>query len=175
MTTAYDPKVNRRHLKAELSEYIKVAIEAAKNGLPQHEGSGNPTSRVIFYVRTTHEALDRFATLASEGWTLDTNSFCLLQKQGVPLSFTAIAPESYFNEHFLEKIVTRAEYDYQKEIDDHNKQAQKLRDRDEYVESELNRISMEKLAQLRAYIAKNFDSRGHVQFITESDTQLHAR
>ncbi|MGY2200512.1 hypothetical protein [Pseudomonas gingeri] len=175
MTATYDPKVNRRHLKAELSEYIKAAIEGAKNGLPQHEGSGNPTSRVIFYVRTTHEALDRFATLASEGWTLDTNSLCLLQKQGVPLSFTAIAPESYFNEHFLEKIVKRAEYDYQKEIDDHNKQAQKLRDRDDFIETEFKRMEEERLAQLRAQLAKEYDSKINPRYVNSEATQLHAR
>lgn len=174
MTTTYDPKVNRRHLKAELSEYIKTAIEAAKNGFPQHEGSGNPTSRVIFYVRTTHEALTRFATLATEGWILDEDSFCLVQKAGVPLSFTAIAPDSVFNELFLEKIVRRAEYDYQKEIDDHNKQAQKLRDRDEYVESEFNRLEAERLAQLKAQLAREYDSNANPRYINSEATRLHA-
>lgn len=175
MTTTYDPKVNRRHLKAELAEYIKTAIEAAKNGLPQHEGSLNPTARVIFYVRTTHEAMTRFATLATEGWTLDEDALCLVQKVGVPLSFTAIAPEDVFNEQFLEKIVKRAEYDYQKEIDDHNKQAQKLRDRDDFIEAEFKRMEEERLAQLRALLAKEYDSKINPRYVNSEATQLHAR
>lgn len=172
--TTYDPKVNRRHLKAEQAEYIKTAIEAAKNGFPQYEGSLNPTSRVIFYVRTTYEAMTRFATLASEGWLLDADSFCLVQKTGVPLSFTAIAPDNVFNEQFLEKIVSRAEFDYQREIDEHNKQAQKLRDRDEYVESEFNRLEAERLAQLRAELAKEYDSKANPRFVNSKETRLHA-
>lgn len=156
MTTTYDPKVNRRHLKAELSEYIKAAIEAAKNGLPQHEGSGNPTSRVIFYVRSTHEALTRFATLATEGWILDTDDkSCLVQEVGLPLSFTAIAPENVFNEQFLEKIVRRAEYDYQKEIDDHNKRAERLRDNDAAVVAEEERLFAEWKANMKAQAEAN--------------------
>ncbi|MBX4138915.1 hypothetical protein K1567_23690 [Pseudomonas sp. S5F11] len=156
MTATYDPKVNRRHLKAELSEYIKAAIEAAKNGLPQHEGSGNPTSRVIFYVRSTHEALTRYATLASEGWILDTDdNSCLVQEVGLPLSFTAIAPEHVFNEQFLEKIVRRAEYDYQKEIDDHNKRAERLRDKDAAVVAEEERLFAEWKAGMKAQAEAN--------------------
>jgi hypothetical protein len=156
MTTTYDPKVNRRHLKAELSEYIKAAIEATKNGLPQHEGSGNPTSRVIFYVRSTHEALTRYAVLAAEGWVLDTDDYsCLVQKPGLPLSFTAIAPDHVFNEQFLEKIVKRAEYDYEKEIDDHNKRAEKLRSDDAAVVAEEERLFADWKASMKAQAEAN--------------------
>lgn len=156
MTTTYDPKVNRRHLKAELSEYIKTAIEAAKNGIPQHEGSMSPTSRVEFRVLTTYEGMVRYAQLASEGWLLDSDARTpLVPTPGSALTFVCIAPENVFNEQFLEKIVKRAEYDYQKEIDDHNKRAERLRDNDAAVVAEEERLFAEWKAGIKAQAEAN--------------------
>ncbi|NWE72013.1 hypothetical protein HX857_25230 [Pseudomonas gingeri] len=153
---AYDAKVNRRHLKAELSEYIKAAIEAAKNGIPQHEGSMSPTSRVEFRVLTTYEGMVRYAQLASEGWLLDSDARTpLVPTPGSALTFVCIAPENVFNEQFLEKIVKRAEYDYEKEIADHNKRAEKLRNSDAAVVAEEERLFAEWKAGIKAQAEAN--------------------
>lgn len=172
--TTYAQNQFRKVLKIEQAAYIQAAIENAKTALPQHEGSRNPTGRTIFYVRTTHEGLEKFAELKANGWILDTSATALLQEYKVPLSFTAIAPDHVF-ESYVPLIAERAEQDYLREVEAHNKQAQKLKERTEFVESEVKRREEERLAQLRAELAKDFDNRGRVQFITESDTQLHTR
>ncbi|MBY8949460.1 hypothetical protein J1G35_26720 [Pseudomonas sp. SH10-3B] len=171
--TTYAPDQFRKVLKIEQAAYIQFAIERAKTALPQHEGSRNPTGRTTFYVTSPFEAMQRWAELSAQGWELDSNSTCLLVAPQTPLAFTAIAPASVF-ETYLPLIAERAEQDYLKEVEVHNKQAQKLRDRAEFIESEVKRRKDERLAQLKADLAKEFDNRGRVQFITESDTQLHA-
>jgi len=60
-------------------------------------------------------------------------------------------------------------------VEVHNKQAQKLKDRAEFIESEVKHREEERLAKLRADLAREFDNRGRGQFITENDTLLHAR
>lgn len=173
MTTTYAPDQFRRILKAEQAEYIQAALERAKDAEAQHEGSRNPTGRTIFYFRTTHEALSKWADLSTNGWQLDYNSPALMVAPQVPLAFTAIAPAHIF-ETYLPLIAERAEQDYLREVEAHNKQAQKLKDRAEFIEAEVKRREEERLTQLKVDLAKEFDNRGRVQFITESDTQLHA-
>lgn len=173
MTTTYTPEQFRKVLKIEQAAYIQAAIERAKTALPQHEGSRNPTGRTTFYVTSTFDAMQRWAELSAEGWELDTNSTCLLVAPQTPLAFTAIAPDHIF-ETYLPLIAESAEQNYLREVEDHNKQAQKLKDRAQFVESEFQRREAERLAQLRADLAREFDNRGRVQFITDSDTQLHA-
>lgn len=172
--TTYAPDQFRRILKTEQAEYIQAALDRAKYAEAQHEGSRNPTGRTIFYFRTTHEALTRWAELSAEGWELDHNSPALMVAPQVPLAFTAIAPVHIF-ETYLPLIVERAEQDYSKEVEVHNKQAQKLKDRAEFIESEVKHREEERLAKLRADLAREFDNRGRGQFITENDTLLHAR
>lgn len=172
--TTYAPEQFRKVLKIEQAAYIQTAIEHAKHAEPQHEGSRNPSGKVIFYVRTTHEALERYAQLKAEGWELDYNLPALTVAPQVPLSFVATAPAHIF-ETYLPLIAERAEQNYLKEVEVHNKHAQKLKERAEFIESEVKRREDERLAQLKADLAKEFDNRGRVQFITESDTQLHAR
>lgn len=174
MTTTYAPEQFRKILKIEQAAYIQAALERAKTALPSHEGSRNPTGRTTFYVTSPFEAMQRWAELSAQGWELDSNSTCLLVAPQTPLAFTAVAPASIF-ETYLPLIAERAEQDYLKEVGDHNKQAQKLKERAEFIESEFKRREEERLAQLRADLAKEYDNRGRAQFITEGDTQLHAR
>lgn len=172
--TTYTPEQFRKVIKVEQAAFIQAALERAKNAEAQHEGSRNPTGRTIFYFRTTHEALTKWAELSANGWNLDYSSHALLVAPQVPLAFTAIAPAHIF-ETYLPLIAERAEQDYLKEVEAHNKKAQKLKDRAEFIEAEVKRREEERLAQLKSDLAKEFDSRDRVQFITDSDTQLHAR
>lgn len=172
--TTYTPEQFRKVIKVEQAAFIQAALERAKNAEAQHEGSRNPTGRTIFYFRTTHEALTKWAELSANGWKLDHNSHALMVAPQVPLAFTAIAPTHIF-ETYLPLIAERAEQDYLKEVESHNKQAQKLKERAEFIESEVKRREEERLDKLRADLTKDFDNRGRVQFITESDTQLHTR
>ncbi|WP_456016418.1 hypothetical protein [Pseudomonas fluorescens] len=174
MTTTYAPDQFRKILKIEQSAYIQAALERAKTALPSHEGSRTPTGRTTFYVTSTFEAMQRWAELSAQGWELDSNSTCLLVAPQTPLAFTAIAPDHVF-ETYLPLIAERAEQDYLKEVGNHNKQAQKLKDRNEFVESEFIKREEERKAKALAELAAEFDNRGRVQFITESDTQLHTR
>lgn len=171
--TTYAPEQFRKILKIEQAAYIQAAIENAKTALPQHEGSRNPTGRTIFYVRTTHEGLEKFAELKADGWILDTSATALLQEYQVPLSFTAIAPDHVF-ESYVPLIAERAEQDYLQEIEAHNKQAQKLKERAAYVESEVKRMEEERLAKLRADLAKEYDSNANPRYVNSEAVQLHA-
>ena len=172
--TTYAKDQFRKVLKIEQAAYIQAAIENAKTALPQHEGSRNPTGRTIFYVRTTHEGLERFAELKANGWILDTSATALFQEFKVPLSFTAIAPDHVF-ESYIPLIAERAEQDYLREVEAHNKQAQKLKERAEYVESEVKRLEEDRLAKLRADLAKKYDSNANPTYVNSEATQLHAR
>lgn len=172
--TIYKAEQARKVLKAEQAEYIQEAIERARTANPSHEGSRNPTGRTTFYVRTTHEALTRWAELSAAGWILDTNSTCLHVAPQTPLAFTAIAPEDVFDS-YLPLIAERAEQDYVKEVEAHNKEAKKLKERADFIESEFKRREEERLAQLRATLAKEYDDRDRVQYVNSQDVQLHAR
>ncbi|RMR03482.1 hypothetical protein [Pseudomonas syringae group genomosp. 7] len=174
MSTTYAPDQFRKILKSEKAEFIQAALERAKDALPQHEGSRNPSGRTTFYVASIPEAMIRWAELSADGWVLDSNSPILEIGYQIPLAFTAIAPSHVF-ETYLPLIAERAEYDYEREVEAHNKQAQKLKERTEFIESEFIRREEERKAKALAELAAEFDNRGRVQFITESDTQLHTR
>lgn len=163
MTITYAPEQFRKVLKIEQAAHIQASIENAKTALPQHEGSRNPTGRTIFYFESCKDALERWADLSAEGWLLDTNATVLLQAPLTPLSFTAIAPSEVF-ESYLPLIAERAEQDYLKKVEAHNKQAKELKERAEFIESEFKRREEERLAQLRADLAQEYDSRNRTEF-----------
>ena len=169
--TKYAPEQFRKILKAEQAEYIERAIEFARTDIPQHEGSVKLTGSTKFYVRTIHEALERYADLKADGWTLQHSIPAL---DVAPLSFVAIKPEHVF-EADKPLIAKRAEQDYIKEVEAHNKEAQRLKDKADFVESEFNRLEEERKAQLRADLAKQYDNRGRSRFVNSDDVQLHAR
>lgn len=169
--TTYAPEQFRKILKAEQAEYIEQAIEFARTAAPQHEGSAHPTGSTIFYVRTTHEALERYADLKADGWTLQHEIPAL---NTGPLSFVANKPDHVFE---IDKplIAQRAEQSYFKEVEAHNKEAQRLKDKAAFVEAEFQRIEAERQANLRAELEQQYDSRGRVQRVNSTDVQLHAR
>lgn len=172
MTTTYAPDQFRKILKSEKAEFIQAALERAKDALPQHEGSRNPSGRTTFYVRSIPEAMVKWAELSANDWVLDSNSPILEIGHQIPLSFTAIAPPHVF-ETYLPLIAERAEYEYDREVEAHNKQAQKLKERKEFIESEFIRREEERKAKALADLAAEFDNRDRVQFLGEHDTQLH--
>jgi hypothetical protein len=175
--TTYEPDATRRILKTEQADFVKSAIERAKNAPAQHEGSLTPTGRTIFYFSHMHEALQRWAELSATGWTLDTQVPALLVAPQVPLSFTAICPNNVFESYFP-LIAERAEKDYVKQVEEHNKQAAKLKEREAFIESEFQRLEQERLAQLRADLAAQYDARsnGPREFFNHNDdsVKLHA-
>jgi hypothetical protein len=172
MTTTYAPDQFRKILKSEKAEYIQAAIERAEHALPQHEGSRNPSRRTIFYVASAYNALIKWAELSSNGWLLDSNSTVLKVAPQVPLSFVAIAPDHVF-ETYLPLIAERAEGDYDREVEAHNKVAKNLKDKEAFIKSEFERRKAEREAQELAELAAEFDNRNRVQFHGEHDTQLH--
>ncbi|MNJ21183.1 hypothetical protein D3C77_155290 [compost metagenome] len=169
--TKYAPQQFRKILKAEQAEYIEQAIEFARTDVPQHEGSVQPTGSTIFYVRTIHEALERYADLKAEGWTLQHGIPAL---DVAPLSFVAIKPDQVF-ETDKALIAKRAEQAYLREVEAHNKEAQRLKDKSAFVEAEFQRLEAERQATLRAELEKQYDNRGRVQRVNSTDVQLHAR
>ncbi len=158
--TIYAPGATRRILRAEQAEFVQAAVERAKSAPAQHEGSLTPTGRTNFYFSHMHEALLKWAELSSEGWELDMNVPALLVAPQVPLSFTAICPGEVF-ESYVPLIAERAEKDYIKEIEAHNKQATKLKEREAFIESEFQRLEQERLAQLREDLAAQYDARAN--------------
>ena len=172
---SYAPEQFRKVIKIEQAACIQAAIDSARTALPQHEGSRNPSLRTTFYVESSFEAMQRWAELSAQGWELDSNSTCLLVAPLTPLSFTAIAPEEVF-ESYLPLIAERAEQDYVKEVEVHNKQAQKLKERKEFIEHEFTRREEQRKAEALAQLAAEFDNRDRVQLIGahDTDTRLHA-
>lgn len=169
--TKYAPEQFRKILKAEQAEYIEQAILLARTAAPQHEGSVRPTGSTMFYARTTHEALERYADLKAEGWTLQHGVPAL---SCAPLSFVAVKPDHVF-EADKPLIAQCAEKDYIREVEVHNKEAQRLKDKTAFVESEFKRLEAERQAALRAELEEQYDNRGRVRFVNSTDTQLHAR
>jgi hypothetical protein len=169
--TKYAPEQFRKILKSEQAEYIQRAIEIARTAPAQYEGSVNPTGSTEFFHRTMHEALEHYATLKADGWTLQHTAPVFYNKLH---SFVAIKPDHVF-EADKALIVQHAEQAYIKEIEAHNKEAQRLKDKAAFVESEFQRIEAERQAALRADLEKQYDNRGRVQRVNSTDTQLHAR
>lgn len=169
--TKYAPQQFRKILKAEQAEFIEQAIVLARTAPAAYEGSLNPTGSTEFYHKTVHEALEHYADLRAEGWTLEHTAPVFYNNLH---SFVAIKPDHIF-EADKALIAQRAEKAYIKEVEDHNKQAQKLKDKSAFVEAEFQRLEAERQATLRAELEKQYDNRGRVQRVNSTDVQLHAR
>lgn len=169
--TKYAPEQFRKILKAEQAEYIEQAIERARTAPAVYEGSLNPTGSTEFFHRTLHEALEHYADLKADGWTLEHTAPVFFNNLH---SFVANKPDHVF-ENDKPMIAQRAEQAYIKQVEDHNKEAQRLKDKAAFVEAEFQRIEAERQANLRADLERQFDSRGRVQRVNSTDTQLHAR
>ncbi|WP_146022360.1 hypothetical protein [Pseudomonas sp. FW305-70] len=163
----------RKSNKAEKAAYVEQAIQAARIGLPQHEGSRQPTGRTIYYVQTTHEALERFAQLKAEGWELCNSSTALVVAPQVPLSFVAIAPDHVF-ETYIPLITASAEAAYEKEIIQHNELFKKQEQRAKEVLEEFERRESERKAALMAEIELEVEARHNPRFERADRTKLHA-
>lgn len=169
--TKYAPEQFRKILKAEQAEYIEQAIERARHAAPSYEGSLDPTGSTLFQHRTVHEAFEHYADLKSDGWTLEHAIPVCFDKLH---SFVANKPDHVF-ETDKPMIAQRAEQAYLKQVEDHNKEAQRLKDKAAFVESELQRLEAKRQADLRAELEEQFNNRGRVQRVNSTDTQLHAR
>lgn len=172
--TTYAQDQFRKVLKAEQAEYIEQAIKAARKAPATLEGSLHKTGRTEFIVRSVNEGMQRFADLAKDGWTLDTSILNLYVAPNVPLSFTAICPDHVF-ETYIPTIAQLAEQAYLKSVEDHNKEAKKLQERQAFIEQEFERREEERKAQLRAELAREYDNRGRARYVNSDDVQLHAR
>ncbi|EKT4466783.1 hypothetical protein QEL93_002185 [Pseudomonas putida] len=150
--TKYAPEQFRKVLKAEQHDYIQRAIEIARTAPAAYEGSLDPTGSTIFQFRTFEEALEAYSDLKSDGWKLQQNSS---QCFSTLFSFVAFKPNHVF-ELDIPQIALRAEKAYLKEVADHNKEAQRLKDRAEHVEREFARRN----EVLRAELEKEYDNRG---------------
>ena len=169
--TKYAPEQTRKVLKAEQAEHIQLAIEIARTAPAQHEGTVLPTGSTIFQHRTIHEALEHYADLKAQGWQLEhLNPACYDRL----FSFVAKKPEHIF-EQDIPQIALNAEKDYLKIVEDHNKQAKQLQERQAFIEEEFERREEQRKAALRAELAREYDNRGRVQRVNSTDIQLHAR
>lgn len=167
----YTAEQFRKVLKAEQAQYIEQAITLARTAPATYEGSLDPTGAVEFFHLTTHAALEHYADLKAGGWTLEHTAPVFYNNLH---SFTAKKPDSVFE---LDKplIAQRAEQAYLREVEAHNKEAQRLKDKAAFVEYEFQRLETERLAALRAELEKQYDNRGRVQRVNSTDVQLHAR
>lgn len=167
----YAPEQTRRILKTEQAAYVQDAIDRARAAPAAHEGSLDPTGSTLFYHRTVHEALEHYADLKAEGWSLEHTAPVFYDKLH---SFVAVKPNHVF-EKDIPQIAARAEQAYLKVVEDHNKQAKKLQERQAFIESEFERREAERQAALRTEIEREYDSRGRSRFVNSDDVQLHAR
>ncbi|POG12949.1 hypothetical protein BGP82_00345 [Pseudomonas putida] len=172
--TTYAPEQIRKVLKSEQAEYIEQAIKAARKAPATLEGSLHKTGRTEFIVRSVNEGMQRFADLVRDGWTLDTSILNLYVAPNVPLSFTAICPDHVF-ETYIPTIAQLAEQAYLKSVEDHNKQAKKLQERQTFIEQEFERREEERKAQLRAELAREYDTSLNPTFDRVDRPRLHAR
>lgn len=126
----YDLTTTRKIVSAEKTEYVKAAVEFARNSpAPVYEGSRTPTRSVLFTVLTPYDGMIKWAALAAEGWELDINYKYNMIKPSdkAPLQFAALAPTSYFDEHLLPVIALSAEAAYDREVANHNKEVAKIK------------------------------------------------
>ena len=168
--TQYAPEQFRKTLKAEQAQYIEQAITLARTANPSYEGSLDPTGSTLFQHRTIHEAFEHYASLKADGWTLEHAIPVCFDKLH---SFVANKPDHVFE---IDKplIAHRAEQAYIKEVEDHNKEAQHLKDRAAFVEYEFQRSEEERKAAYRAKLEETFDNRGRAQRVNSTDVKLHA-
>lgn len=169
--TKYAPEQFRKILKAEQAEFIEQAILLARTAPAAYEGSLNPTGSTEFYHKTVHEALEHYADLKADGWTLEHTVPVLYNNLH---SFVAIKPDHVF-EADKALIAQRAEQAYIKEVEAHNKETQRLKDKASYVESEFQRLEAKRQADLRAELEEQYNNRGRAQYVNSTDTHLHAR
>lgn len=147
----------RKVIKAEQAAYIEQAIEKARHAPATHEGSLDKTGSTFFVFRTINEALNRMIALVAEGWRLNDDVPNLVQAQGVPLTITMYCSDEIF-ETYKADIARRAESEYLHEIEVHNKQVRAAKEREDYVEAEIQRRKDEAEAKLRAELAEQFDN-----------------
>lgn len=166
----YTAEQFRKVLKAEQAAYIEQAITLARTAPATYEGSLDPTGSVEFFHLTTHAALEHYADLKADGWTLEHTAPVFYNNLH---SFVAIKPDHVFE---LDKalIAARAEKAYVKEVEDHNKEAQRLKDKATFVEAEFQRIESERKAALRAELESQYENRGRIQRVNSTDVKLHA-
>jgi hypothetical protein len=168
----YQAEQPRRILKAEQAEFIRQAIDRARTAPPAYEGSLDPTGSVEFLHKTIHEAFEHYADLKAQGWQLEHSIPVCANKL---FSFVAIKPDEVF-EADIPQIAVRAEQAYAREVESHNKEAQKHKERAEFIESEFKRLEEQRMTQLREDLAKQYDNRGRTSFINTNgdDVRLHA-
>ena len=109
--------------------------------------------------------------MKANGWTLEHTAPIFYNKLH---SFVANKPDHVF-EADKPLIAQRAEQDYIRKVEAHNKEAQRLKDKAAFVEAEFQRLEAERQASLRAELEKQYDSRGRAQLVNSTDVQLHAR
>ena len=151
----YDLTVNRKLVASEKAEYIKAAIEFARNSpTPVYEGSRTPTRSILFTVLTPYDGMIKYAALAAEDWELDINFKYNMIKlnASAPLQFAAIAPHDYFDEHLMPIIAMSAEAAYEREVAEHNKLVARGKADAQHREVIKARIIAEREAELNAEV-----------------------
>jgi hypothetical protein len=167
----YKPEQTRRILKTEQAEYVQQAIDRARTAPAAYEGSLDPTGSTVFYHTTVHEALEHYAKLHADGWTLQHAAPVFYDKLN---SFVAIKPESVF-EKDIPQIAARAEAAYAKEVEQHNLNAKKLQERAKEIQLEFDRREEERKALLMAEITKQYDAYQNPTFDRVDRPRLNAR
>lgn len=151
---------SRKANKTEQTAYIAQAIKLARVGAPAYEGSLDPTGSTVFYNRTPHEAFEKYALLAAEGWTL-IHTIPVLT--GGLHDFSATKPEAVFQLD-IPQITARAEAAYKAGIESHNA-AVARQERDEAeVMAEFERRETERKAQLMADIRADLSNQQNPRF-----------
>lgn len=157
MTTYYEPTQIRRVIKAEQAAYIEQAIIDAEFAVPTIEGSLDKTRSTTFYFTNMHTALLKFEELIKEGWSYDANFPALPQDRASTFTLTLRCPDELW-ETYKPLIAQRAENLYQRQIEEHNRNARKIALREEAIEKELQRQEAERLAELREEITAQYDA-----------------
>jgi len=157
--TQYAKDQTRRILKTEQAAYVQDAIDRARTAPAAYEGSLDPTGSTLFHHRTVHEALEHYADLKADGWSLDHGALVFDDKL---YSFIAIKPSDVF-EKDIPQIALRAEAAYIREVEAHNREAKKLQERAEFIKTEFARREAERQQALMDEITKQYDSRGHAK------------
>jgi len=121
--------------KSEQAAYVATAIESARNGPPSYEGSLDPTGSTVFYHSTSHGALERYADLKAQGWTL-IHEIPVMTK-GI-FDFSARKPDAVFALD-IPQIETRAIAAYLAGIARHNAQIERQQRDDAEVLQEFER------------------------------------
>ena len=161
----------RKANKTELAAYVAQAIELARVGMPAHEGSLDPTGSTVFYNRTAHAAMERYADLKAAGWTLAHHIPVLT---GRSHDFVAIKPESLF-ELDIPAITVRAEAAYHREIEQHNATLKRQEQQEAEVLAEFERREAERKAQLLTEIRADLAQQQNPRFKRSDDNGYQYR